>query len=478
MTPNEVINRQFGRLAQMETFLMSNMSPQYSSLNSGVWLKLETAIREIEDEEGKDHVWAIVGPIFDDQPSSINRGGKNLPVPRAYFAIVVDPYAYPYDKLSNVKVDCFIIPQEAPPASNPQDYPATLAEVEEATKLKFFDSWGRDVPVALESAVAAAGPKSRLMKVLEEKERQWLSQSAAVEAAQPEGKSLDDLIGSLQSEAMGLQSVDRPLSQVEESRLSTIQHTMSWLLAARRLQDAQPEAEQTANLITYKIVSDMDDRLKEAARTACNFWNRFVVPRYSIVIRLGTFTQAGNTIARAYKPYKNDGVTYGRVEFNTKYLVDFTTTETAGTIVHEIGHTLGIGWEDWDALFDATDGKFKADAIARLQLLSDMVVELEGGSGTAFSHWDEETFDRELMTGYKDSGEHVLPVTIDLMKVLGHEVQERLEQKTSLDLLLGEVSNMVFMRQDEARQLNLDHFEETELFETIPHQPEARSEAV
>ena len=27
MTPNEVINRQYGRLAQMETFLMSNMSP-------------------------------------------------------------------------------------------------------------------------------------------------------------------------------------------------------------------------------------------------------------------------------------------------------------------------------------------------------------------------------------------------------------------------------------------------------------------
>jgi DNA/RNA non-specific endonuclease len=56
MTPNEVINRQFGRLAQMETFLMSNMSPQYGSLNKGVWLKLETAIREIEDEVGKDHV--------------------------------------------------------------------------------------------------------------------------------------------------------------------------------------------------------------------------------------------------------------------------------------------------------------------------------------------------------------------------------------------------------------------------------------
>jgi hypothetical protein len=51
------------------------------------------------------------------------------------------------------------------------------------------------------------------------------------------------------------------------------------------------------NLITYKIVSDVDGRLKAAARTACNFWNRFVVPSSSIVIRLGTFTAFCSTIA-------------------------------------------------------------------------------------------------------------------------------------------------------------------------------------
>jgi hypothetical protein len=30
-----------------------------------------------------------------------------------------------------------------------------------------------------------------------------------------------------------------------------------------------------ANLIIYKIVADMNGRLKQAARTACSFWNRF-----------------------------------------------------------------------------------------------------------------------------------------------------------------------------------------------------------
>ncbi len=470
MTPNEVINRQFGRLAQMETFLMSNMSPQYGSLNSGVWLKLETAIREIKDEEGKDHVWAIVGPIFDEQPSSIGRSSGNLPIPRAYFAIIVDPHTYPYDKLSNVQIDCFIIPQEAPPASNPQDYPATLSEIERATKLKFFGDWGRDVPLTPQLSSVAPSP-SRLTLALNRGKQQWLSPSDVVEAAQPVAGTLDGLIASLEAEATATQSLKRVLSHAEEARLSTIQHTISWLLAARHVTGPLAQPKQPVHLITYKIVNDMDDRLKEAARTACNFWNRFVQPAFSIVIRLGTFTQAGTTIARAYEPYESNGVRYGRVEFNTKYLVSFSAKETAGTIVHEIGHTLGIGWKTWKTLFDASTGRFNAAATAHLQLLADMEVERDGGDGTALAHWDEEAFDRELMTGYKDSGEYIMPVTIDLMKLLGHTIIERLDKKTNLDTLLAEVSNIVFFRQDEARQINLDHFENTKIFETIPHRP-------
>ena len=86
------------------------------------------------------------------------------------------------------------------------------------------------------------------------------------------------------------------------------------------------------------------------------------------------------------------------------------------------------------------------------------------------SDWDEEKFDKELMTGIQDQGEHVLPVTIDLMKVLGHTVSVQLETKTDLAELVQEAEGMVFSRQDEVQSLDLDYFEDTELFETIPHQ--------
>ena len=35
-----------------------------------------------------------------------------------------------------------------------------------------------------------------------------------------------------------------------------------------------------------------------------------------------------------------------------------------------------------------------------------IAVEQDGGSGTAGSHWDEETFNNELMTGYINDGEN------------------------------------------------------------------------
>ncbi len=477
MSPNEVINRQFGRLAQMETFLMSNMSPQYGSLNSGVWLKLETAIREIEDEPGKDHVWAVVGPVFGEEPASISRGqGKHLPIPDSYFCVIVDPHSYPYDTPSRVAIDCFIIPQDAPRSSNPDDYPATLEEVEEATNLKFFASWGRDVPLesaAQEEAPSAqdeAPPESRLMQVLQRKrEEPEAADTAEIAPASLGATTIDELIEALRSEAARIQIQGRALTDEELARLRTIQHTISWLIQARDILNPPAPPAQPANFITYKITRDMGDKLKTGARTACNFWNRFVQPKYSIVIRLGLFTQNSNTIARAYQPYENDGVRYGRVEFNTKYLTQFTDDEIAGTIVHEIGHTLGIGWDEWDELYDRGTGKFTPQAVDRLAALGVMEVEREGGPGTAFAHWDERRFDRELMTGYQDHGEHVLPVTIDLMGVLGHTVSERLYARTFLAELLQDAASVVFSRQDEVRSINLEYFKETDLFESIPH---------
>ena len=181
----------------------------------------------------------------------------------------------------------------------------------------------------------------------------------------------------------------------------------------------------------------------------------------------GEFTQFGTTIARAYYPYQRDSVVYGRVEFNTRYSSRFTDAEIAGTIIHEIGHTLGIGWDKWMTLFSHRTGRFHQRAIKKLPALKKMLVELEGGDGTELSHWDEEKFDKALMSGYKDDAEYVLPVTIDVLELLGHEVVEQLSRKRPLEEILDEVRGVRFSRTEEAVQINREAFVETEIWEEV-----------
>lgn len=478
MTPNEVINRQFGRLAQMETFLMSNMSPQYGSLNTGVWLKLENAIREIKDERGKDHVWVIVGPVFGENTTYISRrGNKRLPVPESYFCITVDPHSYPYNTPSKVEIDCFIIPQTAPRDSNPLDYPSTLDEVQERTKLEFFDSWGRDIPLEMKAQEITVS-KSRIVEILKKNKAAEIPPRRNINKAKYASKNIDDLIKCLEKESDEIKLKNENLSVDQLNYLSTLQHTISWLNQAKFIStpantestfdDTNQDTESPTNFITYKIENDIGDKLKRGVRTACNFWNRFIIPNYSIVIRLDLYSSNGNTIARAYQPYEKDNIRYGTVEFNTKYLADFTDHQIAGTLIHELGHTLGIGWKEWENLFDKRTGKFYPSVVQKLEALGYMEVELDYGPGTALAHWDEAAFDRELMTGIQDDDEFVLPVTIDIMGLLGHEVQEKLASRKNLSELLNEVEGVIFSRQNEVKNIDLDHFVKTDILETIP----------
>ncbi|GAB5463066.1 MAG: hypothetical protein HoeaKO_31570 [Hoeflea alexandrii] len=167
MVPNEAINRQFGRLAQLETFLMTNMSPQRGSLNTGVWLNLEDKIRNIEDTRDKDHVWAITGPIFGDDPDTIERDDVNVPIPSGYYCIFVDPFQYPWDRETNVDIGCFLIPQDAASGTPLEDFLVDILDIEEATKLRFFPGWDYSVDISAAMAKSAVSKvRHRLLRQL------------------------------------------------------------------------------------------------------------------------------------------------------------------------------------------------------------------------------------------------------------------------------------------------------------------------
>ncbi len=138
LVPNFAVNTQFGRVAQAETFLMSNIFPQQASTNRGAWQRLEMAIVRAYAPLRK-HVWVIAGPIFGDDPPFITRqNGLKVPVPDAYFLIVADPERYPFDDPDNLAILAIRMPRDWGTKSLNDDLITTLPEIEAATGLTFF----------------------------------------------------------------------------------------------------------------------------------------------------------------------------------------------------------------------------------------------------------------------------------------------------------------------------------------------------
>jgi hypothetical protein len=89
-------------------------------------------------------------------------------------------------------------------------------------------------------------------------------------------------------------------------------------------------------------------------------------------------------------------------DVNAMGIADFTYV-----VLHEMAHSLGFG-SIWGRLGLVSNGTFTGLlANAEYQKLGGngrIPVEQDGGSGTAGSHWDDQTFRNELLTGYIDDG--------------------------------------------------------------------------
>jgi hypothetical protein len=102
-------------------------------------------------------------------------------------------------------------------------------------------------------------------------------------------------------------------------------------------------------------------------------------------------------------------------------------------VTHEMMHTIGFGtiWDLKGLLSDAGTasptftGAAATEAYAFLFDAPDATavpVEGDGGPGTRDSHWDEETFGAELMTGYLDAtGVYLSDMTVGSLEDLGYD---------------------------------------------------------
>jgi endonuclease G len=136
MVPNAAILEQYGQMAQLETFLMSNICPQKKELNRGIWMQLEGKIRDeiSQDDTANKQVhsaYVTIGPIFKkNPPDKLNSG---VAIPDEFYAIIAFQKGY----LSTIKAVSFIFPQVLQ-GNNFMDYVTTIDEIESLTGLDFF----------------------------------------------------------------------------------------------------------------------------------------------------------------------------------------------------------------------------------------------------------------------------------------------------------------------------------------------------
>ncbi len=112
--------------AMSESFYLSNIVPQDSGMNSGVWSSLESATRACAKQLGS--VYVLTGPVFEGRNQVI--GNDKVAVPSSIYKIVV----------SGKNARAFIMPnRKLPPArSDFSRYAVTVDEVQRATGLNFF----------------------------------------------------------------------------------------------------------------------------------------------------------------------------------------------------------------------------------------------------------------------------------------------------------------------------------------------------
>ena len=117
----------YAELPMKHSFYMSNMSPQLPGFNRGIWKRLELQIRRWTLQE--DRLCIITGPLFFSARSA-SRIGNAIPVPDAFFKIILD-LTPPY------KMIAFIIPNDTT-KKRLKSFAVTVDHVENLTGFDFF----------------------------------------------------------------------------------------------------------------------------------------------------------------------------------------------------------------------------------------------------------------------------------------------------------------------------------------------------
>lgn len=139
MVPNSAVAIQYGSLAQLETFLMTNICAQSSDLNQGPWMRLEQYVKDVA--KVKDTVYVVAGPIFGTNPTIVQNGPeRGVQVPDAFYMILLDSDRE-FQSKPKLETLSFRFPQSAAKDASFKDrakFGTSVDKIEAETGLDFF----------------------------------------------------------------------------------------------------------------------------------------------------------------------------------------------------------------------------------------------------------------------------------------------------------------------------------------------------
>ncbi len=147
MAPNYAISRLHGKEAQLDTFKMTNITPQKPKLNQETWRQLEELEADRFTKKFKT-LWVYTGPVFDKDKERL-RSDFRVEIPDAFYKIYVglNPGERP-------KTIAFVIPQDVYPGQELAAYLVSIDDVEIITGLDFLSELEDSEEAQLEQFLA------------------------------------------------------------------------------------------------------------------------------------------------------------------------------------------------------------------------------------------------------------------------------------------------------------------------------------
>lgn len=115
------------------TNYLSNITPQQSILNQGVWQRLEGKMRALIEEY--EAVYVMTGPLYERHMGQLPNADESHTIPSGYWQIV---FVEPEKNFESIQAAAFIFDQETAGDDEILKYLVTIDEVEERSKLNFL----------------------------------------------------------------------------------------------------------------------------------------------------------------------------------------------------------------------------------------------------------------------------------------------------------------------------------------------------